>query len=82
MRNPWILYKNVYIDVREFSLKQNADNFVKAGWKLLGVHAGFTEANVPTLVYRVGWLLDSGEPIHPEIIDEVPLLQVQNFEPE
>jgi hypothetical protein len=81
MTNPWVLYRNVYIDVREFGLKQNADNFVKAGWKLLGIKAGFTEDNIPTLIYQVGWLLDSGEPVRPDIIDEAPLLQSQNFEP-
>jgi len=75
MHNPWVLYRNVYVDVREFSLKQNADNFVEAGWKLLGVFAGYTEYNIPTLVYRVGWLVDSGEPVRPETIDEVPLLK-------
>jgi len=75
MRNPWVLYRNVYVDVREFSLKQNADSFVKAGWKLLGIFEGYTEDNIPTLVYRVGWLLDSGEPVRPGTIDEVPLLK-------
>ncbi len=71
MPNSWIPDMNKYISVIDFSLKENADNCVQAGQKLIGTRTALIGKNAAIFEYRVGWLHGAGEPICPPVIDEI-----------
>jgi len=76
--------KIIYREIVDFSSKENADNYIQAGWQPVEFHAEFTEALIAKKViprYRVGWLRGAGEPPRPPIIDEVPPPRFQDFGP-
>ena len=62
---------NRYSKCIEFSLKENADNYIQAGWELLKTHTSLIGADQAMLVYWLAWPLSAGEPIEPPIIDDL-----------
>ncbi len=76
--------KSVYREIIDFSSKVNFDNYIQAGWQPVQLHVEFTESFVAKKIiprYRVGWLRGGGEPLRPQIVDEVPPPRFQDFGP-
>ena len=79
--------KSFYREVVDFCLKANADNYIQAGWQLIGFYfepAEFIE-RIRTKTfnrrYRVGWLRGGSEPTYPPVIDEESPPRFQDFGP-
>lgn len=76
--------KSIYREVIDFRLEANSDNYVQAGWHLIGLHTEFGEflrTKKGILFYRVGWFRGAGEPVHPPILDEGHSPRIQDFGP-
>ena len=72
MPGSWIPDMSMYSKVIDFGLKANADNYIRAGWKLIETRTGLIGDKEAILTYRVGWPRNAGEPIYPPMIDEKP----------
>ena len=61
--------KSKYSHILDLRGKQNADNYLRAGWEVLGTYAGLSPLGKgqTTLTYRLGWPIGAGEPLRPEI---------------
>ena len=71
MPGPWIPDMSKHSKIIDLSLKENVDNYIKAGWELIETRTAFTGDNTAILIYRIGWPKDAGDPIEPPKIDEV-----------
>ena len=62
---------NKYREVIDFGSKNEADNYIHAGWELIDTHAEiFPGRGQTVLIYRVGWRRDAGEPVEPPKIGD------------
>jgi hypothetical protein len=76
--------KSIYREVLDFRLKENADNYIQAGWYPVSLEievVQFIQTKKATHLYRVGWLRGAGEAIHLPVLDEGHPPRVQDFGP-
>jgi hypothetical protein len=60
-----------YSKFMNFSLKENADNYIQAGWELLEARTFLIGDHAAILAYRVGWPRNAGNPVEPLVIEEI-----------
>lgn len=68
MPHSFVPYMSKYSRVIDTGSKEQVDNYVRIGWKLLEtyteLHAGLGKGQT-IVMYRIGWPIDVGEPIEP-----------------
>jgi hypothetical protein len=65
----------VYSKFINFSLEENTDNYIQAGWELIEARTILIGDNAAILMFRLGWPRNAGNPIEPPVITEVPFFQ-------
>jgi hypothetical protein len=58
-----------------FSLEENTDNYIQAGWELIETRTILIGDDAAILMYRLGWPRSAGNPIEPPVIEEVQAFQ-------
>ena len=56
----------------DFSLEENVDNYIQAGWELIQARTILIGDDAAILAYRLGWPRNAGTPMEPPVIEEVP----------
>jgi hypothetical protein len=59
----------------DFSLKENTDNYIQAGWELIEARTYLIGEDAAILIYQLGWPRNAGNPIEPPVIEEVGAYQ-------
>ena len=72
MSGSWYRDMDKYFQVIDFGLKENADNYIQAGWEFIATRTSLIGDEVELRIYRVGWRHDAGEPVYPPKIEERP----------
>jgi hypothetical protein len=60
-----------YSKLIDFSLKENADNYIQAGWELIETRTYLVGDDAAILAYHLGWPRNAGNPIEPSIVEEI-----------
>jgi len=71
MSGLWRLATGKYSEFIDFSLKENADNYIQAGWELIEACTFLIGDDAAILVYQLGWPRNAGNPIEPLVIEEI-----------
>jgi hypothetical protein len=58
-----------------FSLAENTENYIQAGWELIETRTILIGDDAAILMYRLGWPRNAGDPIEPPVIEEIPSSQ-------
>jgi hypothetical protein len=64
-----------YSKLIDFSLKENADNYIQAGWELIETRTYLIGDDAAILAYRLGWPRNAGNPIEPPVVEEIQAYQ-------
>ena len=64
-----------YSKLIDFSLKENADNYMQAGWVLIETRTYLIGDDAAMLAYRLGWPRNAGNPIEPPVVEEIQAYQ-------
>ncbi|MGZ9164802.1 MAG: hypothetical protein ACXW4U_06465 [Anaerolineales bacterium] len=65
----------VYSKFINFSLEENADNYIQAGWELIETRTILIGDDAAILVYGLGWPRNAGNPVEPQVIEEAQAFQ-------
>ena len=71
MPGPWKPDMSKHTEIIDFSSKDNADNYISVGWELIETRTEIIDDDTAIHIYRVGWPKGAGEPIRPNIINEL-----------
>jgi hypothetical protein len=64
-----------YSKLIDFSLKENAENYMQAGWELYETRTILIGDDAAILMYRLGWPRNAGNPIEPLVVEEIQAYQ-------
>lgn len=64
-----------YSKLIDFSLKENADNYMQAGWELIEARTYLIGDDAAIVGYRLGWPRNAGNPIEPPVVEEIQAYQ-------
>ena len=69
MPGPFVPNTNNHSNVIELRTKEDADNYVRAGWELIETRTELNGETQAVLVYRLGWPIGAGDPVEPPIVN-------------
>jgi len=64
-----------YTKFINFSLAENTENYIQAGWELIETRTYLIGDDAAILAYRLGWPRNAGNPIEPPVVEEIQAYQ-------